>query len=143
MKAITLWQPWATLIAIGAKHFETRSWATRHRGPLAIHASKRSVDSGDWPVAINAALSGAGFGWYGQELPYGCVVCMVDLIDCYRTEKVQLEEWFEPHKEREMAFGDFTPGRFAWQLENVRFCENLSARGAQGLWEWDAPVGWE
>lgn len=41
MKAITLWQPWASLIACGAKTIETRSWGTPYRGPLAIHASKR------------------------------------------------------------------------------------------------------
>lgn len=41
MKAITIIQPWATLIAIGAKRFETRSWATTHRGPIAIHAGKK------------------------------------------------------------------------------------------------------
>ena len=40
MKVLTLTQPWATLVAIGAKHIETRSWATSYRGPLAIHAGK-------------------------------------------------------------------------------------------------------
>lgn len=40
IKALTLYQPWATLIAIGAKKIETRSWDTKYRGPLAIHASK-------------------------------------------------------------------------------------------------------
>lgn len=39
MKAITLWQPWASLVATGAKIIETRSWGTRHRGPIAIHAA--------------------------------------------------------------------------------------------------------
>lgn len=43
MKALTLWQPWATLIAIGAKTIETRSWSTNHRGPLAIHAAKTTA----------------------------------------------------------------------------------------------------
>lgn len=43
MKAISLWQPWATLIATGAKQIETRSWATSYRGPIAIHAAKRKV----------------------------------------------------------------------------------------------------
>lgn len=41
MKAVTLWQPWASLVAIGAKTIETRSWATSYRGPLAIHAAAR------------------------------------------------------------------------------------------------------
>lgn len=39
MKALTLWQPWASLIALGEKRYETRSWATSYRGLLAIHAS--------------------------------------------------------------------------------------------------------
>lgn len=41
MKAISLWQPWATLVAIDAKRFETRSWKTNYRGLLAIHAAKK------------------------------------------------------------------------------------------------------
>ena len=40
MKALSLTQPWASLVVIGAKCYETRSWATNYRGPLAIHASK-------------------------------------------------------------------------------------------------------
>lgn len=40
MKALSLWQPWATLIAIGAKQYETRGWSTPYRGPLIIHAAK-------------------------------------------------------------------------------------------------------
>ena len=43
MKAITIWQPWASLLACGGKRFETRSWATSYRGPIAIHAAKKSV----------------------------------------------------------------------------------------------------
>src|SRR6266567_3747703 len=38
--ALTLTQPFATLVAGGAKHLETRSWSTSYRGPLAIHAAK-------------------------------------------------------------------------------------------------------
>ncbi len=41
MKALTVMQPWATLVALGAKRIETRSWSTSYRGPLAIHASGR------------------------------------------------------------------------------------------------------
>ncbi len=43
MKAITIWQPWASLLACGAKQYETRSWATSYRGPIAIHAAKKNV----------------------------------------------------------------------------------------------------
>ena len=41
MKALTIWQPWASLIACGAKRYETRSWATKYRGPIAIHAAMK------------------------------------------------------------------------------------------------------
>jgi activating signal cointegrator 1 len=47
MKALSLWKPWASLIVIGAKRFATRHWETSYRGPLLIHAAKRSRrDSG-------------------------------------------------------------------------------------------------
>lgn len=45
MKAITLWQPWASLLACGAKGYETRSWATSYRGQIAIHAAKKDIYS--------------------------------------------------------------------------------------------------
>ncbi|MCC6457256.1 MAG: ASCH domain-containing protein [Caldilineaceae bacterium] len=131
MKAITLWQPWATLIAIGAKRYETRSWATNYRGPLAIHAAKRKADPGDWHGPINAALKEAGFGWYGEELPYGCIVCTVELVEVYRTETMYM-----PFRAAERHFGDYTPGRFAWRLANVQPVANIPARGSQGFWEW-------
>lgn len=52
MKALTLHEPWATLVALGVKTIETRSWSTAYRGPLAIHAALRPVTAkqtlGDW-----------------------------------------------------------------------------------------------
>lgn len=47
MKALTLWQPWASLIALGVKTIETRGWSTNYRGPLAIHAAKRPPKAAD------------------------------------------------------------------------------------------------
>lgn len=41
MKALTVWQPWASLVALGKKRIETRSWSTSYRGRLLIHAAKR------------------------------------------------------------------------------------------------------
>jgi hypothetical protein len=47
MKAVSLWQPFASLIYTGAKKIETRSWPTNYRGPLAIHAARKdSLDFG-------------------------------------------------------------------------------------------------
>ena len=58
MKAVTLYQPYASLVAIGAKKFETRSWKTSYRGPLAIHAgvSEKYLDLG-WQEPFFSALT--------------------------------------------------------------------------------------
>lgn len=57
MKAITLHQPWATLVSLGVKTIETRSWTTRYRGPLAIHAAKtdewNGAEVGEWTYHHN------------------------------------------------------------------------------------------
>lgn len=64
MKALTLWQPWASLVALGVKTIETRSWSTSYRGPLAIHAAKKRPievscqDVGEWQVLPDG---GTGF----------------------------------------------------------------------------------
>ena len=60
MKALTIWQPWASLIAGGAKQYETRSWATQYRGPIAIHAAARYTRKWDLPVDLGHRHSGAG-----------------------------------------------------------------------------------
>ena len=48
MKALTLTQPWASLVACGAKTIETRSWRTPYRGPVAIHAAKGFPADAGW-----------------------------------------------------------------------------------------------
>src|ERR1700694_3122793 len=53
MKALSLWQPWASLIAMGLKEFETRHWATSYRGPLVIHAAKRPLEADTLSDAIH------------------------------------------------------------------------------------------
>ncbi len=64
MKAITIHQPWASLIVVGAKRFETRSWETKYRGPIAIHASKQ-----EWYLAYfqNTTLQDAVIRAFGGE----------------------------------------------------------------------------
>jgi len=113
IKAISLWQPWASLIALGEKKFETRSWPTNYRGLLAIHAARR------WTKVQQNLLRTTPFtqalGWYTDEgdPPLGCIVAVAELTDCFLTEQVSVNG-------NEYAFGDWAPGRFAWCLENVR-----------------------
>ena len=105
MKAITLWQPWATLIAIGVKPFETRSWATSYRGPLAIHAGKtrEGLRLCEGETEIERALAKAGYTL--QSVPMGVVVCTARLAEVLTTEEIYKRDLIDP-------FGDYSAGRF-------------------------------
>lgn len=144
MKALTLTQPWATLVAIGAKRIETRSWATRYRGPLAIHAAKnvpkpaRALYRDNW--RFFTVLRNAGYGG-SSRLPLGAVLAICRLVDCVRIEPSGIiGKWtyLLADKDRECAFGDYSIGRFAWILTDVQALpELIRAKGARGLWEWN------
>jgi hypothetical protein len=128
VKALSLWQPWASLVAAGLKQYETRSWATPYRGLLAIHAAKRPPD-GD----VSDLLRPVQAGRVAQPLPLGAVVCVVDLVDV-----VPATEARKTISELEYSVRDYSPGRWAWKLELVHVFEiPVPARGAQGLWDWE------
>lgn len=131
MKAITLHQPWATLIALGLKHYETRSWPTTYRGNLAIHAGKTVIFDRQAMPLVAAALAAHGIH-DAKQLPLGGVVCICKLKNVYHTEAVR------PYLSAdELAFGDFSDGRAAWDLEIVTvFSQPIRASGKQGLWDW-------
>ena len=128
MKALTLTQPYATAIAMGYKHIETRSWRTSYRGELAIHAAKGFPNWAKEFAGLEMTQGRLGT----SPLPTSAVLCIVTLTDCIRTEDVDPDL---PSVER--SYGDFTSGRWAWTLENVRVLpEPIAAKGALGLWEW-------
>ncbi len=140
MKALTLWQPWASLIAWGEKQYETRSWPTTYRGHLAIHASKN--DDG-WEVCqfnsfYQQALERAGIPHF-DNLPLGMILCIVDLVDVQQVREVDRGVIFgKMLDQKEENFGDYSHGRYAWKLENVRVLfEPIPCRGYQGLWDWN------
>ena len=138
MRGISLWQPWATLIAIGAKRHETRSWYTPYRGPLAIHAAKRCERPEMRLLAqepFRTALHGIGI-YLLSQLPFGAIVALADLAECVPTTELR-----DGLSSQEWAFGDYSPGRWAWCLRNVyRLPEPIPYRGAQGLWPVPADV---
>jgi hypothetical protein len=140
MKALTLWQPWATLVAIGAKSIETRSWSTRHRGPLAIHAAKRfppGAQSLAMEREFRTVLLEAGYG-DPETLPRGAVVAVAQLVDVRTTDEVRGVLQATP---RETIYGDFSRGRWAWVLRDVvRLPQPIQAYGGRGLWTWPVPV---
>lgn len=139
MKAISLTQPWATLVAIGAKTVETRgpTWSTRFRGPLAIHAAKGYPA---WAQALCAqepfatALADAPPTRLGQ-LPRGAIVAVADVVDVARTDDMWVRMDWAPDGSAERAFGNYATGRRAIKLGNVRrLREPVHCLGALGLW---------
>ncbi|HAE59348.1 MAG TPA: 2-oxoglutarate dehydrogenase E1 [Anaerolineae bacterium] len=148
MKALTLTQPWATLVAIGAKQIETRSWNTSYRGPLAIHAAK------GWPTSAKdicfeepfvSALEAANFMEL-DNLPRGVIVATCELVHIKKIDELTpfpACSAFARRKglwllnAREHAFGDYSMGRYMWLLDNVVMLpEPVPAKGALSLWEW-------
>ena len=153
MLAISLWQPWASAIALGSKHIETRSWPTKYRGPIAIHAAKRCVKSElihlscchNWTGALYKHL----FGQPGKcilALPFGAIVAVCELVDCRPSESFtngELDEDRFPtntgiYRWTERGMGDFSLGRYGWVLKNVRALENPTPwKGSQGFFNVD------
>lgn len=126
-KAITLTQPWASLVAVGAKRVETRSWPTSYRGPLLIHAAKGKPD-------LEYAREIVARGFLPDEpLPLGVIVARCHLQFCGSTG-VAFAMLASDSPERE--FGDFSWGRFGWTLTQVeRIDPPVPWRGALGLWD--------
>lgn len=131
MRALSLTQPWATLVAVGAKQLETRSWPTTYRGELAIHASSRFPrDCKDLchDEPFLSALTEAGIGRV-TDLPIGAIVAVATLTDC-----IWITHQNAPGGD-EYLFGDYTPGRFMLRLENVlKLDRPVPAKGALGFW---------
>lgn len=167
MRCITLHQPWASLVALGAKRVETRSWKTSYRGPLAIHAAKgfppyaretvytepfQSILKAAGLIKVGVLLDKQGCLSLAFEswLPHGAILCTCNLVDCVPTDqfRVCLREDIPHHRERdsrwqwisheEGMFGDYSEGRFGWLLEDIEpLPEPIPARGFQQLWETD------
>jgi hypothetical protein len=136
-KVLTLTQPWASLVAVGAKTIETRSWTTRYRGRLLIHAAKglnglteRAYRALCQTEPFAGALAAGGFATF-TDLPRGAIVALCDLVD------VQSIDMFNLPDEPERSFGHYAADHYAWRLANVqRLPEPIPASGAQGLWTW-------
>ena len=165
MKILSLLEPWASLVALGKKKFETRSWKTKHRGRMGIHASK-SFRTREKNLILNQPLKGALknlcfresalegdrgkniFAFTPERLPLGAIIATCDLVDIYlitETELIQIDPPKGQEPKRlplptgdEYDFGDYAPGRYAWELADVAILpEPIQAKGRLGLWNFD------
>lgn len=149
MRGFSLTQPWASLVAIGAKQWETRSWPTQYRGQIAIHASKaypRDCRELEYEEPFLSALK-ADEG-FCHNLPTASIIAVATLVECRPTEQfargvVTPEQAATVDKlastvvvsPEEYEFGDFTFGRYAFRLADVvRLQTPIPCKGALNFW---------
>lgn len=128
MKCISLWQPWASAIALDLKGIETRGWTTKVRGRIAIHASRHWTKAEREFAAVERAL-----GRLPARLPLGAIVSTVVLVDVLTTDELLATGAVGPV---EKIYGDYRPGRFGWLLRDVvPLVEPIPWKGRQGWFE--------
>ncbi|MHB8318142.1 MAG: ASCH domain-containing protein [Acidimicrobiales bacterium] len=215
-KALTLYQPLASLVALGIKTIETRSWSTQYRGRLAIHAAKSAPNPEDCidiledliperyrpnPAAPHWRDNPQKPGYWSPPcgclsdeswwhlwtlnhglgtMPLGCIVATCELTNVMPilmpTDRMPRGGWMRAGDEKNLTlivpiedqrpYGDFTPGRFAWILSDIKpttdrcpacwgsglspppfrqvcrvchgelVCASVPAKGHSGIWEW-------
>lgn len=148
MKALSLWQPWASAMAAGGKLIETRSWSTKHRGLVAIHAAQHKDEDHLWDcrrlTAWFAALNlTEPVGELWEVLPFGAVVAVGELAGVLPVESLNHEALWVPRTRphlgpeswwSEAGMGDYTAGRYGWVFSRVvALKEPIPFKGAQGL----------
>lgn len=141
MKALPLWQPWATLVAIGAKRVETRHW----QAPpwlvgqrIAIHATKTRREMWICEEEPFARRLGDVDMWFGAVI----ATAVLDRCSEMASEGIAALREREPD---EWAFGNYQPGRFAWVLCGVeQLAKPVPFKGSQGIFDVsDGLLGYE
>ena len=125
MKALTIKQPWATLIMQGDKRFEFRSWQTKYRGDLLIHARK----------GIDKEAMKRLEKYLRKELPYGKILGKVKLVDCIKMSPEFKELLLKENSDiyTKSCFQE----NYGWQVSYVEVFENpIDAKGHLSLWEY-------
>ncbi len=153
MKAISLWQPWASAMTTGAKTIETRPWKTNYRGNMVICSAKKKVMSdlnfylstwsfqgGLGPLVGEPLVLGEGKSWSAvkvHHLPFGMALAIGELIDCISTHDFTLGQ-IETNK----PFGNFSTGRYGWIFKNIhKIVKPFPIIGRQRLFNIELPSG--
>lgn len=145
LRALSLWQPWAHLLAHGQKDYETRGWTTKYRGPVAIHAAckwsvRMAIQCYREPFFSMLSRAGIrfpakcdGVTFLAMGFSFGAIIGVRDLVGVLPSQEVL--PYLGPD---EIAFGDFSHGRFAWRYEGaVPLPEPIPYVGRQGLFNVD------
>jgi hypothetical protein len=110
MKAISIRQPWAYLIVSGVKDIENRSWKTKHRGHILIHAALKI----EWDAVKSLNIPESE--WHLFKENRGGIVGETEIVDCVTQSK---SVWFE--------------GPFGFVLTNSKKLPFIQTKGKLGI----------
>jgi hypothetical protein len=131
IRAISLWQPWASLWLSRRKIHETRHWSTDYRGPLVVHAAQKIVRDVD-PALAAILVDEFGAGW-ARQLPTGALIGMVTLTACKLIRVSDLGTTNAADTDDETC-GNWQPGRFAWRADDAVYLPTpIPWKGRQGF----------
>lgn len=137
IKAISLMEPWASLMRCGVKTVETRSWKTKYRGPLLICASKRWDRRQRYYLESEPVQQAFRGPTTAEHMLCGKAVAIVILVDCVGV----MDDKYEGLFFAERHFGDFSPGRYCWVTNDLRAINPFPVVGQLGLFDVELPVG--
>ena len=121
MKALTIKQPWASLIVNGYKKYEFRSWKTKYRGKILIHAG----------LTLEKNNS---YNKYDLDYTKGAIIGEAELVDCILVDN-ELDK--KLRKENSIIYGNNHVGDYAWKLINIKkYDKPIYIKGKLGLWNY-------
>ena len=126
MKVITIKQPWATLIAEGYKEYEFRTWRTKFRGEILIHAGK-GIDK--------EALK--RFEHLNLEYPSGVIIAKSKITDCVEVDENFRVKMKEKNEIVYRGIQNRSWNGFGFKLENVEKIDHIPINGKLSLWDYD------
>ncbi len=130
MKVLSIKEPLASLLKSGIKKIETRSWATKYRGEIYIHASLKQEKYNN--VEFNKIIENLTF------MP-GYILFKANLVDCVYMTKEYIED-MKKNNYTEYLCGDFKEGRYGWVIDNVEIIKPIKSKGELGIWNYYKPV---
>lgn len=130
MKVITIKQPFATLIAKGYKEYEFRTWRTKYRGSILIHAGK-GVDK----KAMEK------FKHLNLDYPTGCIIAKAKLVDCIYVDKMIIKKLKE---EDSLVYENIIKhpewNGFGFKLEDIVEVKPIPINGKLSLWDYEGEI---
>ncbi len=127
MKALTVKEPWASLIINGYKKYEFRSWKTNYRGKILIHSGK-SIEKRNLDLYKD----------YNLDYSFGYIIGEVEIVDCILVDDKIQEKLLRDNK---LVYGrNSHVGLYAWKFDNiVKYIDSdkLKVNGKLGLWNYN------